>query len=120
MTRGPPSLEAKSICVDWFRPYGRPGGWLSAGLSSPSRLKRRDRSYALLLRDLMRSAVDQLDAQLVRVGPALAHTVDDVKGGVDLGPFRTRFAGTDRDLGAAFDEMAAKLVQVAFREASLR
>jgi glyoxylase-like metal-dependent hydrolase (beta-lactamase superfamily II) len=81
---------------------------------------QRDHAYVLLEHDLLKGAVDQLDAELVRIGPALAHTVDEVKGGVDLSPFRSRFAGSDRELGAAFDEMAANLVQEAFKEASLR
>jgi hypothetical protein len=46
--------------------------------------------------------------------------VDDVKGGVDLTPFRQRFAGNDKDVAAAFDQAAADLVKLVFREASLR
>ncbi|MEO8451400.1 MAG: MBL fold metallo-hydrolase, partial [Gemmatimonadota bacterium] len=79
-----------------------------------------DKTYVFLTRDLLKSAVDQLNAELTRVGPAMFRTVDDVKGAVDLTSFRPRFAGADRDLMAAFDEMAAQLVRVAFKEASLR
>ena len=47
-------------------------------------------------------------------------TLDDVKGAVDLSSFRERFAGSDKDLAAAFDDMAAKLVKVAYEEDTLR
>ena len=43
-----------------------------------------------------------------------------MKGAVDLSAFRPRFAGDDKDLAAAFDEMTATLVKVVFDEASLR
>ena len=76
--------------------------------------------YLLLLRDLFESVVGQLDVRLAQVGPAMGHTVDEVKGGVDLTPFRPRFAGADSSLGRAFDAMAASLVELAFKEASLR
>jgi glyoxylase-like metal-dependent hydrolase (beta-lactamase superfamily II) len=79
-----------------------------------------DKAYVFLVRDLMKSAVDQIDAELTRVGPAMFRGVDDVKGAVDLTPFRQRFAGRDKDLAAAFDDMATHLINVAFKEASLR
>ena len=47
-------------------------------------------------------------------------TLDEVKGAIDLTPFRQRFAGDDKDLATAFDDMAANLVKVVFEEASLR
>jgi hypothetical protein len=34
--------------------------------------------------------------------------------------FKRRFAGNDKDLSPAFDDMASKLVKVVFEEASLR
>jgi hypothetical protein len=46
--------------------------------------------------------------------------LDQVKGAVDLTPFRGRFAGSDKDLTVAFDEMTANLLKVVFEEASLR
>ena len=79
-----------------------------------------DRTYVFLLRDLLRSAVDQMNEKLRRTRPAMFQTLDDVKGSVDLSPFRQRFTGGDRDLDAAFDEMAANLTKVVFTEASLR
>jgi len=79
-----------------------------------------DKTYIFLLRDLMKSAVDQMNAKLKDSFPAMFQTFDDVKGKVDLTPFRQRFAGTDKDLSAAFDDMAANLVKVVFEEASLR
>jgi len=79
-----------------------------------------DETYVLLVRDLLKSAVDQLNAKLVEVGPAVAQTLDDVKGSVDLTPFRQRFAGDDKDLGREFDDMAKNLIKVTFAEASLR
>jgi hypothetical protein len=69
---------------------------------------------------LLESAVRQLDDALRATGPAMALTVDDVRSHIDLTPFRSRFAGSDKDLAAAFDRAAADLVQVALREASLR
>jgi len=73
-----------------------------------------------LLRDLIKSAVEQMDAKLQNSFPAMFQTLDDVKGAVDLSSFRERFAGSDKDLAAAFDDMAAKLVKVAFEEDTLR
>jgi cyclase len=79
-----------------------------------------DAAYVSLVRDLMKSAVDQMNEALSKSGPAMFRTVDDVKAGVDLTPFRQRFAGNDKDLAAAFDQTAADLVKLVFREASLR
>jgi glyoxylase-like metal-dependent hydrolase (beta-lactamase superfamily II) len=79
-----------------------------------------DQAYPQLLRDLLRSAVEQVNEALRNTGPAMFRTVDAVRGSVDLSPFRERFAGNDKDLAAAFDEAAGRLVNVVFREASLR
>ncbi len=79
-----------------------------------------DKADIFLIRDLLKSAVDQMNAELKRTGPAMFRTLDEVKGAVDLTPYRQRFAGTDKDLAAAFDDMAAHLVKVVFEEASLR
>ena len=80
----------------------------------------RDKTYLYLLRDLLKSAVDQMNEKLRQTGPAMFQTLDDVKGGVDLTPFRQRFAGNDKDLRDAFDAMTGDLVKVVFEEASLR
>jgi cyclase len=79
-----------------------------------------DKTYIYLLRDLMQSAVDQVNEKLRQTAPAMFQTVDDVKGGVDLSPFRKRFAGNDDDLGAAFDGVSARLIKLTFDEARLR
>ncbi len=79
-----------------------------------------DTSYVLLLRDLLQSAVDQLNAELVRTSPALAQTLNQVKDSIDLSSFRQRFAGGDKNLDARFDDMVQHLVKAAFTEASLR
>ncbi len=80
----------------------------------------RDRVYLGLCRELLLSAVEQMNAKLRQTGPAMFQSLDDVKAGVDLSPFKERFAGGDKKLEAQFDEMAANLVKVAFTEASLR
>jgi len=77
-------------------------------------------AYVFLLRDLLKSAVDQMNLKLKQTGPAMFRNLDEVKGAVDLAAFRQRFAGTDKDLGDAFDDMAVHLVKVAFEEACLR
>ncbi len=79
-----------------------------------------DKTYLFLMRDLLKSAVDQLNTYLKHTGPAMFRTLDEVKGAIDLTPFRPRFAGNDKDLAASFDDMAANLVKVVFEEASLR
>jgi cyclase len=79
-----------------------------------------DKSYIYLERDFLKSAVDQMNEELRKIGPAMFHTLDDVKGGVDLSPFKQRFAGNDKDVSAAFDEAATHLVKVAYEEATLR
>ena len=80
----------------------------------------RDKTYIFLLRDLMQSAVDQVNEKLRQTAPAMFQTVDDVKSGVDLTPFRKRFAGNDADLAAVFDQVSARLVKLVFDEARLR
>jgi cyclase len=46
--------------------------------------------YIYLLRGRMKSAVDQMNEKLRQTSPAMNQTLDDVKGGVDLTPFRQR------------------------------
>ena len=79
-----------------------------------------DNAYLLLVRELLASAVSQTTEALRKTGPAMFRSVDAIAPMVDLSPFRARFAGTDKDLGAAFDQTAADLVKLVFREASLR
>ena len=79
-----------------------------------------DASFVLLVRDLLESAVTQMNEALRKTGPAMFRSVDDVKGQIDLSRFRQRFAGANKDLEAAFDHAAADLVKLTFREASLR
>ncbi|MGC2109233.1 MAG: MBL fold metallo-hydrolase [Candidatus Korobacteraceae bacterium] len=79
-----------------------------------------DKTYIFLVRDLLQSAVDQMNARLRQGGPAMFQSLDQVKGAVDLTPFQQRFAGSDKDLTAAFDDMTTNLVKVVFEEASLR
>ncbi len=79
-----------------------------------------DKTYIYLVRDMLRSAVDQMDAKLGQTRPAMFQTLDDVKSSVDLTSFRQRFAGDDQNLGYAFDDAAAHLVKLVFLEASLR
>jgi len=61
-----------------------------------------------------------MNEKLRQTSPAMNQTLDDVKGGVDLTPFRQRFAGDDKDLADSFDDAANHLVRLVFLEASLR
>lgn len=79
-----------------------------------------DKTYVLLVRDLMKSAVEQMNARLVQAGPAMSLTMDDVKGSIDLTSFQQRFTGNDQDLIAAYNDMTTNLIKVLFEEASLR
>jgi len=79
-----------------------------------------DQTYIYLLRDLMQSAVDQVNEKLRQTAPAMFQTVENVKGSVDLTQFRQRFAGNDAELAAAFDQVSARLVKLVFDEARLR
>jgi glyoxylase-like metal-dependent hydrolase (beta-lactamase superfamily II) len=80
----------------------------------------RDKAYLYLVADLLKSTVDQLRARISQIGHPGFHSLDDVKGSVDLTSFRTKFAGDDKDLQAEFDDMAAHLVKIAFSEAAQR
>jgi cyclase len=79
-----------------------------------------DKTYLYLVADLMQSAVDQVRARIRQIGFPGSHTLDDVKGSVDLTTFRARFAGDDKDLQSQFDDMASHLVKIAFTEAAQR
>jgi cyclase len=78
-----------------------------------------DKTYIYLLRDWMKSGVDQMNEELRNTAPAVAQTLDAVKGGVDLAPFRQRFAGNDKELGDSYDDAAAHLIKIIFEEDSL-
>ena len=79
-----------------------------------------DKTYLYLVAELLKSAVDQMRARIRQIGHPGFHSVNDVKGSVDLTPFRAKFAGDDKDLQAEFDDMTAHLVQLVFNEAALR
>jgi cyclase len=79
-----------------------------------------DKTYVYLVADLLNSAVEQVRAQIRKLGHAGFHSLDEVKSGVDLTPFRQKFAGDDKDIGAAFDDLSNHLVKIAFNEAALR
>ncbi len=79
-----------------------------------------DKLYIYLMRDLMISAVDQMNAKLIQTSPAMFQTLDRVKDSVDLNSFRQRFIGSNKDLDYAFDAMTANLIKIVFQEASLR
>lgn len=80
----------------------------------------RDKKYLSLVIDLLQSAVDQMHARIRQIGHPGFHSLDDVKGSVDLASFRQRFAGDDKDMGAEFDDMTVHLVKITFEEAALR
>jgi len=79
-----------------------------------------DKTYLYLVADLMQSAVDQVRARIRQLGFPGAHTLDEIKGSVDLTPFRAKFAGDDKDLQDQFDDMAKHLVKITFSEAAQR
>jgi hypothetical protein len=79
-----------------------------------------DKAYLYLVTDLLKSAVDQVRGRIRVIGHPGAHSLEDVKGSVDLTPFRQRFAGDDKDVQAEFDDMTVHLVKIAFNEAALR
>jgi cyclase len=78
-----------------------------------------DKTYIYLIRDWMKSAVDQMNEELRNTAPAAAQTLDAVKGGVDLTSFRDRFAGNDKDLRDSYDYASASLIKIIFEEDSL-
>ncbi len=79
-----------------------------------------DKAYLYLVTDLLKSAVEQVRGRIRVIGHPGAHSLEDVKGSVDLTPFRQRFAGDDKDVQAEFDDMTGHLVKIAFNEAALR
>ncbi len=79
-----------------------------------------DKSRIVLYRDLLQSAIDQLNAKLIQSGPAMSRTIDEVRGSIDLSPFKQRFIGNDRDLEPDWDGFVHGLVKTLFEEASLQ
>jgi hypothetical protein len=79
-----------------------------------------DKAYIYLVADLLQSAVDQVRAQISQLGHPAFYPVDKVKGAVDLTPFRAKFAGDNKDLQAEFDDQTHHLVELVFKEESLR
>ena len=79
-----------------------------------------DKVYLNLMTDLLNSAVEQMRARVRQIGHPGFHSLEEVKNSVDLTPFRTKFAGDDKDLQAEFDDMATHLVKITFNEAALR
>ena len=80
----------------------------------------RDKSRIFLFRDLLQSAVDQMNAKLRQLGPAMSHTIDEVKDSIDLSAFKQRFIGDDQSLAPEWEEFTHRLVKTIFEEASLR
>ena len=79
-----------------------------------------DKTYLFLVVELMKSAADQMRVRIRQIGFPGSHSLDEVKGAVDLTSFRAKFAGDDKDLQAEFDDMTAHLVKLVFNEAALR
>lgn len=79
-----------------------------------------DKNYLYQVADLMQSSVDQVRARIRQLGFPGSHTLDEIKGSVDLTPFRAKFAGNDKDLQDEFDDMAQHLVKITFSEAAQR
>jgi len=69
-----------------------------------------DRAYLSMVTDLFRSAVVQVRARIRQIGHPGFHSLGEVTGSVDLTPFRTKFAGDDKDLQTEFDDMTTHLV----------
>jgi cyclase len=79
-----------------------------------------DKVYLSLVTDLLNSSVEQVRARIRQLGFPGSHTVNDIKGSVDLTPFRTKFTGDDKDLQTEFDDMTEHLVKITFSEAAQR
>jgi len=79
-----------------------------------------DKSRIFLYRDLLQSAVDQLNAKLIQTGPAMSRTLEEVKGAIDLSPFKQRFIGNDENLAPDWDDFTRGLIKTLFEEASLQ
>src|SRR5262249_37755256 len=80
----------------------------------------RHKSRIFLFRDLLKTAVDQMNAKLKQLGPAMSHTIDEVKPSIDLSSFKQRFIGTDESLSPEWESFTSRLTKTIFEEASLR
>jgi glyoxylase-like metal-dependent hydrolase (beta-lactamase superfamily II) len=74
----------------------------------------------LLFRDLLKSVVDQMNAKLTEIGPAMSHSVDEVRSAIDLAEFRDKFIGNNQGLVPEWDQFVDRLIKTTFAEASLR
>ena len=79
-----------------------------------------DKIRIFLFRDLLKSCVDQMNARLMQLGPAMSRTIDEVQGHIDLSSFRDRFIGNETSLAPEWDEFTHRLIKTVFEEASLR
>jgi cyclase len=79
-----------------------------------------DKTHIYLVRDFMKSAVDQMNDALGKSGHGKFSSLDEIKGKIDLTPFRQRFAGTDKALSAEFDNESAALINIVYQEVFLR
>ena len=61
-----------------------------------------------------------MNAKLIQIGPAMSHTLDEVRPSIDLASFRPKFIGSSEDLIPEWDEFANRLIKTTFEEASLR
>jgi len=96
-------------------------GQLDADLIVPGHGRvLHDKTQIFLFRDVLKTALDQMNAKLAQLGPAMGHTVDEVKGSIDLSPFRQRFIGDDKSLEPEWDQFTSALIKTMFEEASLR
>jgi glyoxylase-like metal-dependent hydrolase (beta-lactamase superfamily II) len=73
--------------------------------------------FLALEREYLKSAVDQVHAQLEKQ-TAITETppLADVRKAVDLSSFRTRFAGTDQGQLEFFDDASQALIRCAYDE----
>jgi glyoxylase-like metal-dependent hydrolase (beta-lactamase superfamily II) len=77
-----------------------------------------DKTQLYLVVDLFKSAIEQMNARFRAEG--LFTGFDKIKVGIDLTAFRSKFAGNDKEISDAFDEMAPVLVRLVFKEATLQ
>ena len=95
-------------------------GQLDADQIVPGHGPVLDKTRVFLFRDLLKSCVDQMNARLMQLGPAMSRTIDEVEGSIDLSSFRERFIGKDSTLEPEWGEFTHRLIKTVFEEASLR
>jgi len=79
-----------------------------------------DKVFLNLVHDMVKSAIDQLQAYIGKNGPAMALKLEDVNAAIDLSPFRDRFVQADQSMKDRFDNTARQLIKLVFAEAALR